>query len=36
LVEASCNKWLENENDLDDDKYELPILKYDAKQDALV
>jgi hypothetical protein len=36
LVEAAHKKWLENENDLDDDKYELPILKYDANQEALV
>jgi len=25
LVEASCKKWLENESDLNDDEYELPI-----------
>jgi hypothetical protein len=36
LVETSCNKWPENENDPDDDKYELHDLKYDANQDALV
>jgi hypothetical protein len=36
LIEATHKKWLENENDLDDDKYELPILKYDANQEALV
>jgi hypothetical protein len=36
LVEVSCNKWLEKESDLDDDKNELPILKYDANEDALV
>jgi len=36
LVEATHKKWLENENDLHDDKYELPILKYDANQEALV
>ncbi len=30
LVKASCKKWPENESDLDDDEYELPILKYDA------
>jgi hypothetical protein len=29
-------KWPENENDPQDDKYELPILIYDANQDALV
>ncbi len=33
MVEPSHKKWLENEND---DEYELPILKYDANQDALV
>jgi hypothetical protein len=36
LVEASRKKWLKNESDLDDDEYELPILKYDANHDALV
>jgi hypothetical protein len=36
LVEASRKECLENENDLDDDKYELPISKYDANQDAIV
>jgi hypothetical protein len=35
FVEASCKKWPKNESD-PDDKYELPILKYDANQDALV
>jgi hypothetical protein len=25
LVEATCKKWPENESDLDDDEYELPI-----------
>jgi hypothetical protein len=25
LVEASCKKWPKTENDLDDNKYELPI-----------
>ncbi len=30
LVEESKKKWLENENDSKDDKYELSILKYDA------
>jgi hypothetical protein len=30
LVETSPKKWLKNESDLDDDEYELPILKYDA------
>jgi len=36
LVEVTCKKWLENESDLDDDEYELPILKYNANQEALV
>ncbi len=36
LVEASNKKWLENESDPQDNKYELPILIYDANQDALV
>jgi hypothetical protein len=36
LVEAACKKWLKNENDLGDDKYELPIKKYDANQEALI
>jgi hypothetical protein len=31
LIEATCKKWPKNESDLDDDEYELPILKYDAK-----
>jgi len=26
LVEVAHKKWLENESDLDDDEYELPIL----------
>lgn len=30
LVKASRKKWLENESDLDDDEYDLPIFKYDA------
>jgi hypothetical protein len=34
LVEASHKKWLKNESDIDDDEYELPILKYVANQDA--
>ncbi len=25
LIETTCKKWLENENDLDDDEYELPV-----------
>jgi hypothetical protein len=33
---VSPKKWLENENDLDDDEFELPILKYDANWDTLV
>jgi hypothetical protein len=36
LVKVLNKKWLENENDLKDDEYELPILKYNANQDALV
>ncbi len=36
LVEAAHKKWLEDENDPDDDNYELPILKYDVNQEALV
>jgi hypothetical protein len=36
LVEASHKKWQESENDLNDNQYELPILRYDANQDALV
>jgi len=36
LVEASCKKWLGNEIDLDDNEYELFILKYDVNQDKLV
>lgn len=35
LVEASCKKWPKTENDLDDNKYELPIFKYDGNQDLL-
>ncbi len=35
LVETS-HKWPKNENDKDDNEYEVPILKYDANQDALV
>jgi hypothetical protein len=30
LIEAARKKWLENESDLNDDEYELPILKYNA------
>jgi hypothetical protein len=30
LVEASNKEWWENENDREDDKYELPILKHNA------
>jgi hypothetical protein len=30
LVEAAHKKWPNNENDLDDDEYEVPILKYNA------
>ncbi len=36
LVEATHKKWIENGNDLDDDKYELPILKHDANRDKMV
>jgi hypothetical protein len=36
LVKASHKKWPKNENDKDDDKYEVPIKKYDANQDTLV
>jgi hypothetical protein len=36
LVEVLNKKWPENESDLKDDEYELPILKYNANQDALV
>jgi hypothetical protein len=36
LVEALNKKWPEDENDSQDNKYELPILKYNANQDALV
>jgi hypothetical protein len=35
-MEASCKKWPENGSDLNNDEYELPILKYDANQDKLV
>jgi hypothetical protein len=30
LVETTRKKWSNNENDLDDDEYELSILKYEA------
>jgi hypothetical protein len=36
LVETSNKKWPKNESDLKNDTYELPILEYDANQDALV
>jgi hypothetical protein len=36
LVEVARQKWQENENVLHDNEYELPILKYDAKQETLV
>jgi hypothetical protein len=36
LVKVSHKKWLENENDIDDDEYELPILKYNGNYNALV
>ncbi len=32
LVETSHKKWPKNESDPNDDKYKLPILKYDANQ----
>lgn len=35
-MEASHKKWPKNGNDLDNDEYELLILKYDANQDKLV
>jgi hypothetical protein len=34
LIEASHKKWPNNESDPDDDKYELPLLKYDENQEA--
>jgi len=36
LVKTSHKKWPENESDLDDDKYDLLIFKYDANQETLV
>jgi len=36
LIEVSNKKWPKNESDPKDNEYELPILKYDANQDALV
>jgi hypothetical protein len=36
LKEATKKKWQENASDPQDDKYELPILEYNAKKDALV
>jgi hypothetical protein len=33
---VSCKNGQKNESDIDDDKYELSILKYDANHDALV
>lgn len=36
LVKVTCKKWLENENDPNDDEYELPILKYNVNQEAQV
>jgi hypothetical protein len=36
LVEALHKKWLENESDLGNNEYELPILKYDVNQNKLV
>jgi hypothetical protein len=36
LVETTCKKWQKNESDPNDNEYGLPILKYDANQEALV
>jgi hypothetical protein len=36
LVKVAHKKWLENESDLDDDEYELSILKYDVNKEALL
>jgi hypothetical protein len=36
LVKVADKKWLENESDLDDDEYELSILKYDVNKEALL
>jgi hypothetical protein len=36
LVKTSCKKWPKNESDLDYDKYDLLIFKYDANQETLV
>lgn len=36
LAKASCQKWLENGSDPNDNEHELPILKYNANQDELV
>jgi hypothetical protein len=36
LVEVLNKKRPKNESDLKDDEYDLPILKYNANQDALV
>jgi hypothetical protein len=36
LVEVACKKWPKKESDPNDDKYELPILKYNANQEVLV
>ncbi len=35
MVAITCKKWPENENDPNNDKYELPILKYNANQEAM-
>jgi hypothetical protein len=32
MVEATHKKWPKNESDLDDNEYELPILKYEANK----
>jgi hypothetical protein len=36
LIEASWKKWPKNAIYPKDDKYELPIWKYDANEDAFV
>jgi hypothetical protein len=36
FVKITHKKWLENESDLDDDEYELPILKYVTNKKTLL
>lgn len=36
LIEISWKKWPKNANAPKDNKYELPILKYNAKENAFV